>query len=145
MLPVIYEGTLDNCHYLPFYVTADNQTFVYEKEIIEFICEGNQELYQEFFYKSPNFHLFESNVVGKKTFPLIAFINECVNIFDRYVEAEIEDKYASSEGLKHMSERVYPVVSAIAKIGAKVQFGQMETGETPATIFEREMTRLARE
>lgn len=145
MLPIIYEGKLDNCHYLPFYVTADNQTFVFEDDIVEFVCEGNQDLYREHFYKSPNFHLFESTYEDRKVFPLIAFVNECVNIFDRHVESEIEDKYSSSEDLNHMSERVYPVVSAIAKIGAKVQFGQMNPGETPASIFEREMTRLAKE
>lgn len=144
-MPIIYEGRLENCHDLPFHVTADNQTFVYEKDIIELICEGNQEDYQEHFYKSPNFHLYESRYEEETTFPLIAFINECVNIFDHAVQADVEKTRPSNEGLTHMSERVYPVVSAIAKIGAKVQFGEMKPGETPATIFEREMTRLANE
>jgi len=151
MIPVVYDGKLEQCHNLPYYITLHNYTFVYESDIIELICEGNIETYKEFFFNRPNFHLYLDYYEDKIIFPLIAFVNECVSIYDRHVSENIENRFALEEQkadvdmLSHMSERIYPVVLALAKIGAKIQFGEIKPGETPSMIFERELIRISKE
>lgn len=140
-MPILYSGELENCHQLPFHMTGENKTFVFEKDIIRYVCEGREDVYSEQFLSSINFSVFSDTWEGETIFPLIGFINECVNIFDHHVQAEVENVREASESLSYINQRVYPVVLAVAKIGAKVYFEEMAPGETPSMIFEKEMTR----
>lgn len=139
MSTIIYSGEMEKIHNLPFHVTDHNETIVFEEDVLNIICENDESLYAEHFLASPHYFMTESTVEGKRAYSLLAFVNECVNIFDYYVQADIEKTRESSPSLKPMSERVFPVVTAVAKIGAKVHFNEMEEGETPSSIFEKEI------
>jgi hypothetical protein len=136
---VIHSGTMEKIHHLPYHVTDTGLTIVFEQDIINLVCQDNARIYAEHFLSSPNYFLHESMVEGSKAFPLLSFVNECINIFDYQVQAEVEGTREMSESLTYISQRVYPIVIAVAKIGAKVQFDGMEPGETPSIIFEREI------
>lgn len=139
MSTIIYSGSMENCHQLPFHVTSENESFIFEEDIIQYLCEGNSKAYQENFLTSPNYFLYEEQLDGKTAYPLLAFVNECINIFDYYVQAEVEKTRAMTDSLEYMSQRVHPVVMAVAKIGAKIISNDMAPGETPSVIFEREI------
>lgn len=139
MSTIIYSGEMDKIHNLPFHVTDHNETIVFEEDILNLICENDESRYAEHFLSSPHYFMTESTIEGKRAYSLLAFVNECVNIFDYYVQADIEKTRESNPSLKSMSERVFPVVTAVAKIGAKVHFNEMEEGETPSSIFEKEI------
>lgn len=141
MNAIIYSGEMERIHQLPYHITDRNETIVFEKDIIHLVCENQEAFYSEHFLGSPNYFMSETTIDGERAFSLLAFINECINIFDYYVQAEIEGLRETTASLHYMSNRVFPVVSAVAKIGAKIQSGEMEEGETPASIFEREIRR----
>lgn len=139
MTTILYSGEMENFHHLPFHIIENNETIVFEQDILDSVCQGQEDVYQAHFKSSPNYFTFEKTVNGAVAFPLLAFINECINIFDHHVQAEVEGTREMTESLAYISKRVYPVVSAVAKIGAKVHFNDMKPGETPSVIFEREM------
>lgn len=139
MTSIVYSGKMENIHDLPFHVTDQNQTIVFEDDVLNLICENDSSRYAEHFLASPDYFMTESTVEGKRAYSLLAFVNECIRIFDHYVQADIEGTREPSLSLKPMSQRVFPVVTAVAKIGAKVYFNEMEEGETPSSIFEKEI------
>jgi hypothetical protein len=132
---VVPSGTMERIYSLPFYMTDTGVTMVLERDIINLVCQGNAQLYEKHFWSSPNYFLYETTVDDSKAFPLLSFINECIEIFDYQVQAEAKSTRELSESLTYISQRVYPIVTAVAEVHSK----GMKTSEPPSILFEREI------
>lgn len=134
---IIYSDSIEKANGLPYHLTTNDESIVFEEDIITCICQNNRALYERYFLSSPNFHLYALEENNQVAYPLIAFLNECVNIFDAYVEADVKGSREREEGLTYVTSQIQDVVIAIAKVGFKVQMGDIKEGETPSEIFER--------
>lgn len=135
MSVIIHSGEMESTHHLPYHITDSDVTIVFEEDIINLVCQENVHIYEEHFWLSPNYFLFDMTVKGSKAFPLLSFLHECISIFDYHVQAEAKGTCELSESLTYISQRVYPLVTAVAEVQSK----GIKSGESPAILFEREI------
>lgn len=135
MSVIIHSGEMESTYHLPYHITDTDITIVFEEDIINLVCQENVHIYEEHFWSSPNYFLFDMTVKGSKAFPLLSFINECLNIFDYHEKVVVKGRRELSESFTYISERVTPIVTAVAEVQPK----GIKPGESPAILFEREI------
>lgn len=135
MSVIIHSGEMESTHHLPYHITDTGVTIIFEHDIINIVCQKNVHIYEKHFWSSPNYFLFDLTVKDSKAFPLLSFLNECIDIFDYHLQAEAKGTRELSESLVYISQRVTPIVTAVAVNNSK----GVKPGESPAILFEREI------
>ena len=133
-MQIVYSGNMTELSNLPFHVLVNNQTIVFKRHILDIICDNNLELFNKYFNEA--LLMQELVVEGQVSYPLLRFVAHSNNINCDSFAIKNKDK---SKEEKQLFKKLHPLTMALAKIGAKVHFNEMEPGETPSSIFEKEL------
>ncbi|MED3912862.1 hypothetical protein P4597_27665 [Peribacillus simplex] len=123
MVNKVFEGEIGTLNKLPYYIDKDNNSWIEENDIIDYLCDSNGSFYMKYFIDKT--YLNRQNKDGK--FPLLHVLIAAHEVFEKVADTKSKT-YSETE----YEKLVYPFIFQLAKIGANNLGGN----KTPLHIME---------